>query len=211
MSIDQSNSTTKLPLFLTPKSMKLKYSPQQYSSGVLTPPIHTCLASVPFKWELHPGKPRPYCTDIIISTIFNDQPKFLEPPPRFYYLDKMTKIPSSPKINNVLERGQLGALVLYKNDDNSTNNNVRRRGSYWWQQWFAKRRIKKEIGVGGGNLVISSSSSDCGTGTGLERNGYFSGLSHSHIWVSFRVCFLFTFPSLRMSFFKYLKMLRSNF
>nr|XP_004248086.1 uncharacterized protein LOC101265371 [Solanum lycopersicum] len=182
MSIEQSNSTTKLPLFLTPQSMKLKYSShhQQYSSssGVLTPPIHTCLASVPFKWELHPGKPRPYCTDIIIS--FNDQPKFLEPPPRFYYLDKMTKIPSSPKLNVLHERGQLGTLVLYKHDD-STNNNVSRRGSYWWQQWFVKRRITKENGVGRGNLVISA---DCGTDAGLERNGNLSGFSHPNIWAS---------------------------
>ncbi|PIN17335.1 hypothetical protein CDL12_09993 [Handroanthus impetiginosus] len=34
-----------------------------HPSGMATPPLHT-LASVPFKWEEEPGKPRP-CTDIV--------------------------------------------------------------------------------------------------------------------------------------------------
>ncbi|XP_055807803.1 uncharacterized protein LOC129876397 [Solanum dulcamara] len=179
MAIDQSNSATKLSLFLTPKAMKLKYSPldhdhHQHSSGILTPPLHTnCLASVPFKWELHPGKPRPYCTDIIISNIFNDQTKCLEPPPRLYYLDKITKIPSSSN-THVLERGQFGTLVLYENNIKK----VHRRGPYWWQR-FVKRRVRKETGVGGGNLVISTSSSDCCNSSSLSN-----GRSHSRIWGS---------------------------
>lgn len=184
MSTEESNSSTKLALFLTPPSMKLKFpAHDHHPSGVLTPPLHTCLASVPFKWELRPGKPRPYCTDIII---FNDQPKSLEPPPRLYFLDKITKIPSSP------ERGQLGTLVLYK-DDNTKK--VCRRGPYWWQRLLKRRPNRNGSGVGGGSLVISSSSSD--SGNGLERNGNFSR-SHSHILVSL---FSFFFLILKKNFF----------
>lgn len=36
----------------------------EHHSGMATPPLHA-LASVPFKWEEQPGKPRP-CTDIIV-------------------------------------------------------------------------------------------------------------------------------------------------
>ncbi|KAL6557123.1 hypothetical protein OROMI_017473 [Orobanche minor] len=35
-----------------------------HPSGISTPPLQTTSASVPFKWEEQPGKPRP-CTDII--------------------------------------------------------------------------------------------------------------------------------------------------
>lgn len=173
-------STPKLPLLLsTPPVMKLKYSPDQHSSsGVLTPPLHTTLASIPFKWEEIPGKPRVYCTDL---TIFNDQPKCLEPPPGLYYLDKNTKIPSSSPITVLngpynVERGQLGTLVLYKK--NKSNN--KRRG-YWWQR-FVKRRNRKESGVGGGNFVISSTSPI----VKMDRHGRSGCHSHArpHIWKS---------------------------
>ncbi|KAL7083110.1 hypothetical protein ACP275_14G141600 [Erythranthe tilingii] len=54
-------SRLKFPLLPLPPDT-VHYSPD-HLSGTATPPLHT-LASVPFKWEEQPGKPRP-CTDII--------------------------------------------------------------------------------------------------------------------------------------------------
>ncbi|XP_059301552.1 uncharacterized protein At4g00950-like isoform X1 [Lycium ferocissimum] len=198
MATEQSNSSTpKLPLFSAPPAMTKYYSPQH--SGILTPPLNT-LASVPFKWEAQPGKPKP-CTDLIIS-IFNDnQPKCLEPPPaRLYYLEN-TKMPSpttvlnGPYNNNKctsLERGQLGTLVLY----NKNKNKVRKSRGYWWQR-FVKRKgtggnIRKEAGgVGRGSFVFSCSSVDS---TGSDESGHNPSVkmatlkrnarSHSHILAS---------------------------
>lgn len=48
----------------------------EHLSGMATPPLHA-LASVPFKWEEQPGKPRP-CTDIIVRP---EPARGLEPPP----------------------------------------------------------------------------------------------------------------------------------
>ncbi|KAL1541231.1 hypothetical protein AAHA92_25480 [Salvia divinorum] len=53
-------------------------------SGTATPPLHA-LASVPFKWEEQPGKPRP-CTDIILRP---EPARCLELPPC-----RITKMPS---------------------------------------------------------------------------------------------------------------------
>ncbi|XP_016478749.1 uncharacterized protein At4g00950 [Nicotiana tabacum] len=173
------SSAPKFPLF----AMK---SPQH--SGILTPPLHT-LASVPFKWEEKPGKPKP-CTDLITlpNSIFNE-PKCLEPPPRFYL--ENTKIPSpttvldgpyniKSKCRNVDGRGQLGTLVLYK------SNKVRRRRGNWWQRYLKRKET-------------SVDSTDCGSGSDecgrhfstvkmdrLRRNGTFSSLTQSrpHIWAS---------------------------
>ncbi|KVH97315.1 uncharacterized protein At4g00950 [Cynara cardunculus var. scolymus] len=52
------DSIPKLPLFSIPPHL---HEP----SGMLTPPLQTS-ASVPFRWEEQPGKPRP-CTDIIVA------------------------------------------------------------------------------------------------------------------------------------------------
>lgn len=192
------NSTQKLPLVFSTPAMRLKSSPDhhQYSpsgGGLLTPPLHSNLASVPFKWEEQPGKPRPCCTDLIsITTIFNE-PKCLEPPPRLYYLYQNTKTPSptTTVLNRpTLERGQLGNLVLYKN--NNTNKVPSTRGYWWWQRFVNKgtttgrrRNNSKETAVGGGNFVISSASPSVKMAT-LERNGRFTSPSHasSHIWAS---------------------------
>ncbi|KAK9051396.1 hypothetical protein SSX86_028023 [Deinandra increscens subsp. villosa] len=54
------NTIPKLPLFSLPLPPHLSEP-----SGMLTPPLYTS-ASVPFRWEEQPGKPRP-CTDIIIA------------------------------------------------------------------------------------------------------------------------------------------------
>lgn len=77
-----------------------EYSPEEHESGMLTPPLHTS-ASVPFRWEEEPGKPRP-CT-ALTTTTNNISEGGLELPPRLKLVvpapstndQKMTKM-SSP-------------------------------------------------------------------------------------------------------------------
>lgn len=79
---DQS-STLKLPLFSIPASMQ---SPER--PGMLTPPLQTS-ASVPFRWEEEPGKPKP-CTTLITlpdSSKTDFSHKCLELPPRLLIMD----------------------------------------------------------------------------------------------------------------------------
>ncbi|KAL7002347.1 hypothetical protein U1Q18_003500 [Sarracenia purpurea var. burkii] len=85
----------------TPKLRLLSILPLQSPerSGMLTPPLHAC-ASVPFRWEEEPGKPRP-CTTLIAAAfsdpLFNREPKSLDLPPRLQLTEsKMTKTNSSP-------------------------------------------------------------------------------------------------------------------
>ncbi|KAJ7962599.1 DUF688 domain-containing protein [Quillaja saponaria] len=81
------SSIPKLPLL----SIQLMQSPER--SGMLTPPLHTS-ASVPFRWEEEPGKPRP-CTALtpfINSTDFVH--KCLELPPRLQIDANNTKLAS---------------------------------------------------------------------------------------------------------------------
>ncbi|MCD7471872.1 hypothetical protein HAX54_012646 [Datura stramonium] len=183
------NSTQELPLLFSTAALKLKYSADhQHSSsgGVLTPPLHSSLASVPFKWEEQPGKPRPSCTHLInVTTIFNE-PKCLEPPPRLYYLYQNTKTPSPA--TTILQRRQLGNLVVSKNKVRPRP----RRGYCWWQRFVIKgtttgagRNNSNETAVGGGNFVISSASPCVKTPT-FERNGSFTSATHasSRIWSS---------------------------
>lgn len=67
---------------------KFPFSPE-HRSGMATPPLHA-LASVPFKWEEQPGKPRP-CTDIIVRP--EPASRGLELPPCRAGA-KMTRMPS---------------------------------------------------------------------------------------------------------------------
>ena len=200
--------TPKLPLF----SIQTMQSPDP--SGMLTPPLHT-LASVPFRWEDEPGKPRP-CTTLTKFTTLDLAPKCLELPPRLL-LD--TKLPSP---NTVLEgpylgrskfqsssfriiggecygsfsheRGQLGAMVLSKRGIKEKT---------WFGSWG--RRIfkgKREVGLGGGSHVFPSSvdkeGDSCNVGESNSKNGKItrirkvrslSSLSTNakshHFWVSF--------------------------
>ncbi|KAG8391956.1 hypothetical protein BUALT_Bualt01G0241100 [Buddleja alternifolia] len=84
--------TYKLPLLhITSTTM---HSPE-HQSGTSTPPLQTT-ASVPFKWEEHPGKPRP-CTGII-----PEPAKSLDLPPCRMPLsdppNKFTKTPSPTSV-----------------------------------------------------------------------------------------------------------------
>lgn len=82
--------TLKFPLLPLPPPTV--HSPE-HPSGMATPPLHA-LASVPFKWEEEPGKPRP-CTDIIALP---GPAKCLELPPCRNRLEltnsRITKMPS---------------------------------------------------------------------------------------------------------------------
>ncbi|CAH1416459.1 unnamed protein product [Lactuca virosa] len=81
-------SIPKLQLF----SMALPRLPEP--SGMLTPPLQTS-ASVPFRWEEQPGKPRP-CTDLILHTTTTAVNRCLELPPRLTMVESniITKTPS---------------------------------------------------------------------------------------------------------------------
>ncbi|KAH7863807.1 hypothetical protein Vadar_022227 [Vaccinium darrowii] len=71
-----------------------EYSSEEHESGMLTPPLHTS-ASVPFRWEEEPGKPRP-CTALTTTTSNNNSSISeggLELPPRLKLL--VTAAPSS--------------------------------------------------------------------------------------------------------------------
>lgn len=66
------------------------YHHDEPPSGMLTPPLHTTTATVPFRWEEQPGKPRP-CTDMIIVP----QQKSLELPPRLTKIESKTLSPTT--------------------------------------------------------------------------------------------------------------------
>ncbi|PPR95653.1 hypothetical protein GOBAR_AA25014 [Gossypium barbadense] len=80
------SSTSKLPLFSSPHAHM--QSPEK--QWVLTPPHHA-LASVPFRWEEEPGKPKPCCTTTLTTT-YDLGRKCLELPPRLLILDAAKNI-----------------------------------------------------------------------------------------------------------------------
>ncbi|KAL3536693.1 hypothetical protein ACH5RR_000059 [Cinchona calisaya] len=95
---EASNSTPKLPLF----TMATMQSPEH--SGMLTPPLYSTSASVPFRWEEEPGKPRPCTTLIPFSTTESSGPKCLDlPPSRLFSAEPMIKIARTPSPTTVLE------------------------------------------------------------------------------------------------------------
>ncbi|KAJ7951324.1 DUF688 domain-containing protein [Quillaja saponaria] len=206
----------KLPLL----SIQLLQSPDR--SGMLTPPLHTS-ASVPFRWEEEPGKPRP-CTAITTFTNPTDfAHKCLELPPRLLIDANSTKLPSPTTVlegpymgrsqsqtssfrirketNGSFshERVQLGAIVL-------SQGGLKERG--WFGAW-RRRALKGKREVNGASYIFPSSvdrEGDCGSFafrdshtrvkmTKIKRTGSFTSLSHlkSHFWVSFKLYLLFQF------------------
>jgi hypothetical protein len=89
------SSITKLPLFTILNPPPIMNSPER--SGMLTPPLHAA-ATIPFRWEDEPGKPKPFTTLIHITTDFNNGggyvPKSLELPPRLLIEAHLSKLPS---------------------------------------------------------------------------------------------------------------------
>ncbi|GMI98462.1 maternal effect embryo arrest 47 [Hibiscus trionum] len=97
---EESSCILKLPLFSV--SHAQKQSPGR--SGTLTPPFYVSAASVPFRWEEEPGKPKPLST--FCSTPNESDRKCLELPPRLLQDAKLTKL-SSP--TTVLEGPYVGS------------------------------------------------------------------------------------------------------
>ncbi|KAF2315199.1 hypothetical protein GH714_038405 [Hevea brasiliensis] len=93
------SSTPRLPLLLNQHAHAYMQSPQR--SGTLTPPLYAS-ASVPFRWEEEPGKPR-ICT--ALSNPIDSSPKCLELPPRLLLDANVSKL-ASP--TTVLEGPYLG-------------------------------------------------------------------------------------------------------
>lgn len=194
-------TTPKLPLSFSVPPMP---SPEQ--SGTVTPPLQT-LASVPFRWEEEPGKPRP-CTALVPFSDFT--PKSLDLPPRLLFETNLTKLlsptsvleapfastdslrsPPSFRIGGSAERGRLGALVLNRGG-------FREREGWWF--WRKKGfRVKREASWGCYVFPSSSDRESDGVGmlggshrkkvemTKMKRSGSFSTLTQakSRLWVSF--------------------------
>ena len=97
----ESSYTPKLPLFSA--SHAETQSPER--SGMLTPPLHAS-ASVPFRWEEEPGKPKPCTTLKTFSNPSDVAQKCLELPPRLLLDAKITKLPSP---TTVLEGPYMGS------------------------------------------------------------------------------------------------------
>ncbi|XVF33146.1 hypothetical protein REPUB_Repub17cG0143200 [Reevesia pubescens] len=99
----ESSYTPKLPLISASHAIHMQ-SPER--SGMLTPPLHA-VASVPFRWEEEPGKPKP-CTTLTTFCNPNDfAQKCLELPPRLL-LDHAKITPKLPSPTTVLEGPYMG-------------------------------------------------------------------------------------------------------
>ena len=170
------------PRFTPPRSLLIPkpraYGPRQSPerSGTLTPPLHTS-ASVPFRWEEEPGKPREYCTTLISRPIDFPQ-KCLELPPRLLietlpspttvlegpYTGRSSRFQSSSfRITRSREynygsfrrrcspeRGQLGTIAPSKR-------RVKEKGGFLGSWSWGRRDLKGNREAGGGSYVFPSS------------------------------------------------------
>ena len=168
--------------FFTPPRLLLMQKPRGHirspeRSGTLTPPLQTS-ASVPFRWEEEPGKPRE-CTAMIPRPI-NFPQKCLELPPRLLIDTNITKLPSpttvlegpytgkSPRFQSSSfriirsrecygsfrscspERGQFDTLVPGKKI-------VKEKGGFWGSWSWGRKGLKSKRESGGGSYVFPSS------------------------------------------------------
>lgn len=160
-----------------------------HPSGMATPPLHA-LASVPFKWEELPGKPRP-CTDIIVRP--EPAAKCLEPPP----CSKMAKMPSPTTVLDGpynLGRPKFSSFRIFREKQRSFDSSSgggspqssvdvlvgkKNNGRLKMSRLFG-RSLRKKDGDDGGSFGFSSPSSfagfdDCVFAEGkMTRNGSFS-------------------------------------
>ncbi|MBA0579028.1 uncharacterized protein At4g00950 isoform X1 [Gossypium raimondii] len=161
---NESSYTPKLPLFSAPQAHM--QSPER--SGTSTPPLHVS-ASVPFRWEDEPGKPKPCTTLTLFSNPNHLAQKCLELPPRLLQDAKSTTVLEPARLQSSSsfrmgsecygsfrvgsvspERVQLGTMVLSK------------RGTYkdkgflgsWKRKTF---KAKREVGGAGKSYVFPSS------------------------------------------------------
>lgn len=185
----------------TPKLSLFSLSGKQHESpaGMLTPPIHT-LASVPFKWEEAPGKPRPSCST-------QSKPKFarcLELPPR---LLNETKVSNMPSPTTVFDGPYVPARSLSLGKGSSFRTlvnlgcgevNSKERVVFGSGRWGFFRKNNKEvaapshgdIGVNHGGEAVRVKI------TRIRRRSSFLGLSHtrSHFWTDIYESFKHAVP-----------------
>ncbi|KAH1071870.1 hypothetical protein GYH30_008388 [Glycine max] len=143
---EEQRSIARLPLFSI-------QSPER--SGMATPPLHT-LASVPFRWEQVPGKPRP-CSALVSFS----NPKCLELPPRLFTPSPATvfkvssnrfRSPSFRMSANCYgsDTKVLGAMVLTKANDYA-----------WFGSWRKKAfKLNKREVTGASHVFPSSTDTD---------------------------------------------------
>ncbi|KAK6142669.1 hypothetical protein DH2020_023017 [Rehmannia glutinosa] len=185
------------------------HSPE-HPSGTATPPLQT-LASVPFKWEEQPGKPRP-CTDIIVLP---GPAKCLELPPcRMLLMDPTNKMPSPTTVLDgpyAVGRPMFSSFRFFREAqcsfDSTSSDSPRSsvdvllgnksKGQKTMKRFNFGRGLRFKSGkkeVDGGSFGFSSPSSTTGC-DGVERlkmegqmrrNGSFSG--HSQAATTARLC-----------------------
>ncbi|KAK3034712.1 hypothetical protein RJ639_032665 [Escallonia herrerae] len=102
----RSSSTPKLSLYALPNK------PQE-PPGLLTPPLHT-LASVPFKWEEAPGKPRPSTAPSAAASppSKSKAARCLDLPPRLLVTES-AKVTSMPSPTTVLDGPYVGRTFSF--------------------------------------------------------------------------------------------------
>ncbi|XP_042017351.1 uncharacterized protein At4g00950-like [Salvia splendens] len=165
-----------------------------------TPPFQAS-ATVPFKWEEQPGKPRP-CSDIIIA---RPKPaKSLELPPCMNPADKFTKTPSPTTVLDgpySVGRPKFSSFRFFRDGHDSLVSpeaasllGAKKSGKA--RGLFGKfKGGKKEVADGGSCRFSPSTVSSCNSedlftnncGVKITRNGSFSNLSHakpSQLWTS---------------------------
>lgn len=185
--------TPKLSLFSL--SSKLHESP----AGMLTPPIHT-LASVPFKWEEAPGKPRPSCAT-------QSKPKFarcLELPPRLLNEAKVSNMPSpttvfdGPYLPRSLSLGKGRSLSNLENLGCGEVNS-KERVTFGSGRWGFFRKNNKEVAAPShGDIGVNHGGREAVRVkiTRIRRRSSFLGLSHtrSHFWTDMYESFKHAVP-----------------
>lgn len=191
----EKSSTPTLPLFSIPPIQ----SPEP--PGTLTPPLHST-ASVPFRWEEEPGRPRAYPTISKPTTS-------LDLPPRLLLTDaKVAKLPSP---TTVLEGPDTFRSFSFRvprdrrrrwsfGEDSSSPE----RGSFlgsWRRRVLNLGYLKGKRQGDGGNFVLSSSSVDGEEGEGesstssngggtmvkltrVARSERLSSQARSHFWAT---------------------------
>lgn len=190
---EQDSNIPKLPLFSVP-AMQIQMEMQ-------SPERPGTSASVPFRWEQEPGKPR-LCNALVTFT--NPTNKCLELPPR---LLSTTTVLHSPHVtssrfrspsfriednsiyncygSSSTDTGLFGTMVLVKGDNG------------WFGSW--RKKVKRDIN--GSSHVFPSSSTGTIAETSfthnnnnmvMKRSGSSSSLSHGKttVWVSFNSFFM---------------------
>lgn len=169
----------------------------EHPSGMATPPLHT-LASVPFKWEELPGKPRP-CTDIVVRP---ESTKCLELPPcRMEPAQRMTKISSPTTVLDgpyIVGRPKFSSFRLFREargsfDSSSSScgggspqSSVEKKTTTFFGRSFKLRSGRQEVdgfsplSTAGCHTVEKCSMEGKNK---LRRNGSLSRPPSTHLWV----------------------------